>query len=148
VAYHGGAGPAGELDSSVAYSARTSGDEHVAPSEGARAEGRGAVGAHGEAAMRRESRDTETGAQIERGFIRQRHSLALGECNQLLRRPLRPLPRGLPNPDSLADAAAVDAGADVDDRAGTVLVGHHRREGSGLAGGAAAAGLPVGRIHP
>ena len=93
--------------------------------------------------QRGQRRDAEAGAGIERRVVRQRHRLDRRQGDVFRRRAEGALPLAVPDPDPLADAAAIDALAHRLDRAGAVAVRDDAREGHGPG---AAPGLPVGRV--
>ncbi len=141
-----GLGPAGQLDGGVADRARAALDQYGAPGQRAEVEPFRQSLADGQAAVRGQERDTESGTHVERGRAEPddlpgRHGGVLGGGTP------RPLPGGLPDPHPFADQLRVDPGADLLDHASAVLAGHLpavRRCGAGTV---ALAGLPVGRIH-
>jgi hypothetical protein len=126
-----------ELDRRVADGAGATGDEDCLAVDRP-------VG--GEAAVRGHRRNAETGAEVERQVVRERHGLLRRQRDPLRRAALRPLPLSLPQPHALAHARAVHALADRLDHSGAVLVRDHGVE---VRGGAptALARLPVGWIH-
>src|SRR5262249_39922470 len=86
-------------------------------------------------------------AQVERRALRERDGLDGWDREELLRRPVRPVPGGLPQPDALADPTRVDPLPDRLDRARAVLVGDDLGEPRRTSGSVAGARLPVGRVH-
>ena len=77
-----------------------------------------------QAAMRRQRRDPEAGADVERHVVGQPDRLALRQDDVLLSRPVRALPGCLPEPHALADARLGYSLADGVDRPRSVLIRH------------------------
>ena len=84
---------------------------------------------------------------VERDVGRQGHCLALREHDELLCRPVRPLPRRLPEPNSLADALPGNSFPDGIDSPGAVLIRYElgKRKPCGCPA-APATRLPIGRV--
>jgi len=143
---HARPSPARELDRSVADRTGAAGNQHGRRSESTRAKPARPPLRDGETAVRGQRRNAETRADVEREVVGQPHRLTLGQNDVLLRSPVRPLPRHLPEPDALPDARRIDAVADGVDRAGSILIRHDLGKRELPAAAAATARLPVGGI--
>jgi hypothetical protein len=96
--------------------------------------------------VRGQRRDAEARADVERDAVRQAHGLALRQAHVFLRRPVRPQPGRLPQPDPLSDTRRIDPIADGIDASGAILIRHDLRKRE-LPIAAAAARLPIGGVH-
>ena len=97
--------------------------------------------------MRRERRDPEARAEVERRALGQRHRVRRGEGHELLRGAVGPAPGDLPQPHPLTHAIRIHARAHRHHRAGAVLVRDHLGERRRLARARTPARLPVGGVH-
>jgi hypothetical protein len=145
-AEHGGVCPAGELDRRVADRADSSGNEHDAPAQGVRMETSWAVLRDGQRAVRGGAGNPDAGAELEVRGIGQREDASRWDDGVFLGGAARRATvAGEGDPDAVADTEADDAGAELVDNAGAVVVGNRRF--SECAAGCAAARLPVGWVH-
>ena len=93
-----------------------------------------------------QSGNAQARTDVEGDVGRQGHCLALGEHDELLCRPVRPLPRRLPEPNSLADALPRGSFPDGIDSPGAVLIRDELGKRTRVPGAPPLARLPIGRV--